>query len=118
MIAELSNLNIISFLLIFFIGLPHGSFDGAVASLVGFNTKIEFKNFIFYIFLFFSSNFFLVINFQYCLFDIYYYDNISLLDYVIGLTSKSKKYKFSVSFAYAMTIIFGIIFFNEESIVS
>ena len=50
---ELSTINIISFLLIFFIGLPHGSFDGAVASLVGFNTKIEFIKFlILYILLF------------------------------------------------------------------
>ena len=42
MLAEITILNIISFLLIFFIGLPHGSFDGAVASLVGFKTKFNF----------------------------------------------------------------------------
>ena len=47
MLAELTTLNIISFLLIFFIGLPHGSFDGAVASLVGFRNKIQFVKFIF-----------------------------------------------------------------------
>ena len=34
MLADLTILNIISFLLIFFIGLPHGSFDGAVAALL------------------------------------------------------------------------------------
>ena len=48
MLADLTILNIISFLLIFFIGLPHGSFDGAVASLVGFSNRIQFLQFIFY----------------------------------------------------------------------
>ena len=51
---ELTTLNIISFFLIFFIGLPHGSFDGAVAFLVGFKTKIQFIQFIiFYLFYYF-----------------------------------------------------------------
>ena len=45
MLADLTILNIISFLLIFFIGLPHGSFDGAVASLVGFSNRIQFLKF-------------------------------------------------------------------------
>ena len=48
MIADLTILNIISFFLIFFIGLPHGSFDGAVASLVGFRNRFQFIQFIFY----------------------------------------------------------------------
>ena len=48
MLADLTILNIISFLLIFFIGLPHGSFDGAVAALVGFNKRIQFIQFLFY----------------------------------------------------------------------
>ena len=59
MLADLSILNIISFLLIFFIGLPHGSFDGAVASLVGFSNRIQFLQFIFY----YLIVFFLVILF-------------------------------------------------------
>ena len=111
---ELSNLNIISFLLIFFIGLPHGSFDGAVASLVGFNTRIQFIKFlILYIFLF------LVVISFWLLFPI-----LSLFIFIImtiihfgfcdWTNFKIKKYKFPVSFAYGMTIIFGIIFFNEE----
>ena len=59
MLADLTILNIISFLLIFFIGLPHGSFDGAVASLVGFSNRIQFLQFIF----FYLILFFLVILF-------------------------------------------------------
>jgi len=114
MLADLSTLNIISFLLIFFIGLPHGSFDGAVASLVGFSNRIQFLKFIFfYIVLFFSVIFFWL-----------YFPIISLTIFIImtiihfGLCDwtnyKINKYKYSVSFTYGMTIIFGIIFFNEN----
>ena len=74
MIADLTILNIISFLLIFFIGLPHGSFDGAVASLVGFSNRIQFLQFIFYYLFYFSSNFILVIFSYYC-FNYFYYND-------------------------------------------
>ena len=111
---ELSTNNIISFFLIFFIGLPHGSFDGAIASLVGFKTKTEFAKFVIYYLLLFSF----VILFW------FYFPIIALLIFIImtiahfGLCDWSnyniKKYKYSVSFVYGMTVIFGIIFFNEE----
>ena len=114
MLAELTNLNIISFLLIFFIGLPHGSFDGAVASLVGFNNRVQFLQFIFY----YLALFFLVILFW------LYFPIIALSIFIImtithfGLCDwtnyKINKYKYSVSFTYGMTVIFGIIFFNEN----
>ena len=114
MLADLTILNIIAFLLIFFIGLPHGSFDGAVASLVGFSNRIQFLKFIFcYLFLFF-----LVILFW------LYFPIIALTIFIImtiahfGLCDwtnfKINKYKYSISFTYGMTIIFGIIFFNED----
>tara|TARA_B100001057_G_C22609627_1_gene856037 strand:+ start:97 stop:915 length:819 start_codon:yes stop_codon:yes gene_type:complete len=114
MLGDLTILNIISFLLIFFIGLPHGSFDGAVASLVGFNNKIKFLQFIFYYLLLF----FLVILFW------LYFPIIALTIFItmtithFGLCDwanfKINKYKYSVSFTYGMTVIFGIIFFNEN----
>ena len=114
MLADLSILNSISFLLIFFIGLPHGSFDGAVASLVGFNNRIQFLKFIFY----YLFLFLLVILFW------LYFPIISLTIFIImtvihfGLCDwtnyKINKYKYSVSFTHGMTIIFGIIFFNED----
>ena len=112
--ADLNFLNIISFLLIFFIGLPHGSFDGAVASLVGFRNKIQFLQFIF----FYILLFFLVILFW------LYFPITSLIIFIImtiahfGLCDwtnlKINKYKYTVSFTYGMSIIFGIIFFNEN----
>ena len=114
MLADLTILNIISFLLIFFIGLPHGSFDGAVASLVGFKTKMQFIQFLFYYILLF----FVVIVFW------FYFPIISLLIFILMTTVhfglcdwsslKIKRYKFSITFSYGMTVIFGIIFFNEK----
>ena len=114
MLADLTILNIIAFLLIFFIGLPHGSFDGAVASLVGFSNRIQFLKFIFY----YLFLFFLVILFW------LYFPIIALTIFIImtiahfGLCDwtnfKIDKFKYSVSFTYGMTIIFGIIFFNEN----
>ncbi len=114
MIPDLTILNIISFLLIFFIGLPHGSFDGAIASLVGFNNRFQFLQFLFfYIFLFI-----LVILFW------LYFPIVGLTIFILmtivhfGLCDwtnfKIEKYKYSVSFTYGMTIIFGIIFFSED----
>ena len=114
MIADLSILNIISFLLIFFIGLPHGSFDRAVASLVGFSNRIQFLKFIFY----YLILFFLVILFwlyfpiiTLTIFILMTIVHFSLCDWT---NFKINKYKYPVSFTYGMTIIFGIIFFNES----
>ena len=114
MLSDLTILNIISFLLIFFIGLPHGSFDGAIASLVGFNKRNQFLQFLFY----YLALFFLVILFW------LYFPITSLTIFIImtivhfGLCDwtnfKINKYKYAVSFTYGMTIIFGIIFFNEN----
>ena len=96
MLADLTILNIISFLLIFFIGLPHGSFDGAVASLVGFSNRIQFLQFIFY----YLILFFLVILFW------LYFPIIALTIFIImtiahfGLCDwanfKINKYKFVI----------------------
>ena len=114
MIADLTILNIISFLLIFFIGLPHGSFDGAVASLVGFNKRMQFLQFLIY----YLTLFFIVIIFW------LYFPIVALLIFIMmtvthfGLCDwtnfRINKHKYSVTFTYGMTIIFGIIYFNEN----
>ncbi len=111
---DLNILNIISFFLIFFIGLPHGSFDGAVASLVGFKTKTQFVKFVLY---------YLILVFFVILFWLYF-PILSLLIFLsmtvihFGLCDwtnfKIKEYKYAISFTYGMTIIFGIIYFNEN----
>ena len=43
---ELSLISIIALCLVSFIGIPHGSFDGAVAALLGFKSKMRFTLFI------------------------------------------------------------------------
>ena len=114
MFADLTILNIISFFLIFFIGLPHGSFDGAVASLVGFNNRVQFLKFIFYYLILFL----LVILFwlYFPIFGLSIFIIMTIIHF--GLCDwtnfKINQYKYSVSFTYGMTIIFGIIFFNEN----
>ncbi len=111
---ELSTLNIISFVLIFFIGLPHGSFDGAVASLVGFKTKIQFIQFLIsYIILFI----FVILSWLYFpILTLFIFLTMTIIHF--GLCDwtnfKIKEHKFVISFTYGMTIIFGIIFFNEN----
>ena len=111
---EVTTLNIISFFLIFFIGLPHGSFDGAVASLVGFKTKTKFLQFIIlYLFLFLSVIlfwFFFPIT-SLSIFLLMTVCHFGLCDWT---NFNIKKYKYSISITYGMTIIFGIIFFNES----
>ncbi len=111
---ELTLYNIISFILIFFIGLPHGSFDGAVASLVGYKSKIKFFKFLLY---------YLILSIFVVVFWLYF-PIVALLVFLLmtiihfGLCDwsnlKIKNYKYPVSFTYGMTIIFGIVFFNED----
>tara|TARA_Y200000002_G_scaffold360292_1_gene345438 strand:- start:73 stop:888 length:816 start_codon:yes stop_codon:yes gene_type:complete len=113
-VIELTFLNTISFFLIFFIGLPHGSFDGAVASLVGFKTKMQFLQFlILYLLLFFVVILFwlyfpIITLFLFLLMTVFHF---GLCDWT---NFKIKKYKYPVCITYGMTVIFGIIFFNEQ----
>ncbi len=114
MLAELTTLNIISFLLIFFIGLPHGSFDGAVASLVGFSNRIQFLKFIFYYLTLFFFVIIFWLNFPIIALTIFIIMTIAHFGLCDWTNYNINNYKFSVSFTHGMTIIFGIIFFNEN----
>ena len=114
MIADITILNIISFLLIFFIGLPHGSFDGAVAALIGFNNRIQFIQFLFYYLFLFLLVILFWIYFPIAALIIFIMMTIVHFGLCDWTNFKLKKFKYSVSFTYGMTIIFGIIFFNES----
>ena len=111
---DLTIFNIISFFLIFFIGLPHGSFDGAVAALVGFKTKTQF---LYFILLYLLLSVFVI--FFWIIFPIPALLIFLLMTIIhFGLCEwsnfKINKNKFIISATYGMTIIFGIIFFNEN----
>ena len=111
---DLTIYNIVSFILIFFIGLPHGSFDGAVASLSGYKTKAKFIQFIFL---------YLILTITVILFW-FHFPIAALLVFLLmtiahfGLCDWANfnitKHKVTVTLTYGMTIIFGIIFFNEN----
>ena len=51
---ELTTLSIIALCLVSFIGVPHGSFDGAVAALLGFQSKK--KIYVIYYWIYFDIN--------------------------------------------------------------
>ncbi len=114
MLADLTILNIISFLLIFFIGLPHGSFDGAVASLVGFSDRIQFLKFIFYYLILFFLVILFWLQFPIVALSIFIIMTIIHFGLCDWTNFKINQHKYSVSLTYGMTIIFGIIFFNEN----
>ncbi len=114
MISDLTTFNIISFLLIFFIGLPHGSFDGAVAALVGFRSKTQFLKFIIYYLLLFFFVILFWIYFPIVCLIIFITMTIAHFGICDWANFKIKKHKYLVSFTYGMTVIFGIIFFNED----
>ena len=44
---ELSFISLLALCMVSFIGVPHGSFDGAVAALLGYKTKKDFFIFVF-----------------------------------------------------------------------
>ena len=111
--VELTFLNIFSFLLIFFIGLPHGSFDGAVASLVGFKTKTKFLQFLILYLLLFSVVILFWLYFPIISLFLFLFMTVSHFGLCDWTNFKIKKYKYSITLTYGMTIIFGIIFFNE-----
>ena len=114
MITDITFLNSISFLLIFFIGLPHGSFDGAVASLVGFRNRTQFLQFIFYYLILFFLVILFWFNFPVVALTIFIMMTIAHFGLCDWTNFKVNKFKYSVSFTYGMTVIFGIIFFNEN----
>ena len=111
---EITTINIISFFLIFFIGFLMVHLMVLLHHLLVLKPKFNFIKFLFYYLILF---FFVIIFWL-------YFPIISLTIFIImtiihfGLCDwtnfKINKHKFSVSFAYGMTIIFGIIFFNED----
>ena len=94
---ELSFISLLALCMVSFIGVPHGSFDGAVAALLGYKTR---KDFFIFVFLY------LIISTAVIIFWIYF-SVIALILFILmsivhfGLCVWSylglKKYKWSVS---------------------
>ena len=111
---ELSLVSLIALCLVSFIGVPHGSFDGAVAALLGYKSK---KQFLLFIFLY------TIISIAVVIFWIYF-SIIALLIFIFmsiihfGLCDWSylniRNYKWLITLTHGMNIIFGIIYFHNE----
>ena len=111
---ELSFISLLALCMVSFIGVPHGSFDGAVAALLGYKTR---KDFFIFVFLY------LIISAAVIIFWIYF-SVIALILFILmsivhfGLCDWSyldlKKYKWSVSLTHGLNIVFGIIFFHTS----
>ena len=111
---ELSLVSLIALCLVSFIGVPHGSFDGAVAALLGYKSK---KQFLLFIFLY------TIISIAVVIFWIYF-PIIALLIFIFmsiihfGLCDWSylniRNYKWLITLTHGMNIIFGIIYFHSE----
>ena len=110
---ELSILSLIALCLVSFIGVPHGSFDGAVAALLGYQSKKKFL-----IFTFWYTVISIAVIFFWIQFPI-----IALLLFIMmsivhfGLCDwsflKIYQHKWLVTLTHGMNIIFGIIFFHK-----
>ena len=111
---ELSLISLLALCLVSFIGVPHGSFDGAVAALLGYRTKKDFFIFV---------TLYLIISAAVIVFWIYF-PIVSLFLFIFmsvihfGLCDWSylelRKYKWSISLTHGLNIVFGIIFFHTN----
>ena len=109
---ELSLVSIIALCLVSFIGVPHGSFDGAVAALLGFQSKKRFLSFIIgYIFI---SAGVIVFWIFFPLLSLAVFLIMSIVHF--GLCDWSslnvKSHKWSLSLTHGMNVVLGIIFFH------
>lgn len=113
---ELSLISLIALCLVSFIGVPHGSFDGAVASLLGYQSK---KQFLIFIFLYICVSIGVIIFWI-------YFPIVALILFIImsivhfGLCDweylNIKKYKWVITLTHGMNIIFGIIYFHTAEV--
>ena len=109
---ELSLVSIIALCLVSFIGVPHGSFDGAVAALLGFKSKKRFLLFIIG---------YILISAGVIVFWIFF-PLVSLALFLVmsivhfGLCDWSslnvKSHKWALSLTHGMNVVLGIIFFH------
>ena len=109
---ELSILSLISLCLVSFIGVPHGSFDGAVAALLGYQSKKRFLTFIFwYTIISIAVIFFWI---QFSLIALFLFIIMSIIHF--GLCDWSflriNQFKWIVTITHGINIVFGIIFFH------
>ena len=111
---ELSLISSIALCLVSFIGVPHGSFDGAVAALLGYQSKKRFLTFTFWYIIISIAVIFFWIEFSLIallLFIIMSVIHFGLCDWSF---LKVNKFMWIISLTHGVNIIFGIIFFHTK----
>ena len=111
---ELSLISSIALCLVSFIGVPHGSFDGAVAALLGYQSKKRFLTFTFWYIIISIAVIFFWIEFSLIallLFIIMSVIHFGLCDWSF---LKVNKFKWIITLTHGVNIIFGIIFFHTK----
>ena len=111
---ELSIISLIALCLVSFIGVPHGSFDGAVAALLGYQSKKRFLTFTFWYTIISIAVIFFWINFPLIallLFIIMSIIHFGLCDWSF---LKVNQFKWIITLTHGFNIIFGIIFFHTK----
>ena len=111
---ELSIISLVALCLVSFIGVPHGSFDGAVAALLGYQSKKRFLTFTFWYTIISIAVIFFWIEFPLIallLFIIMSIIHFGLCDWSF---LKVNQFKWVITLTHGVNIIFGIIFFQEH----
>ena len=111
---ELSTLSLIALCLVSFIGVPHGSFDGAVAALLGFQSKKRFMLFIIGYILISLAVIIFWINFSIIALNLFILMSIVHFGLCDWSNMKIKIHKWPITLTHGMNIIFGVIFFHTH----
>ncbi len=111
---ELSTLSLIALCLVSFIGVPHGSFDGAVAALLGFQSKKKFILFIIGYILISVAVIIFWINFSTIALTLFILMSIIHFGLCDWSNLRVKSYKWPIALTHGMNIILGIIFFHTH----
>ena len=111
---ELSIISLAALCLISFIGVPHGSFDGAVAALLGYRSKKKFLIFTFWYIIISLSVIFFWIEFPLIALLLFIFMSIIHFGLCDWSFLKVKQFKWAITLTHGVGIIFGIIFFHTE----
>lgn len=111
---ELSTLSLIALCLVSFIGVPHGSFDGAVAALLGFKSKKSFMLFIIGYILISLGVIIFWINFSIVALTLFILMSIIHFGLCDWSNLKVDSYKWPVALTHGMNIVLGLIFFHTH----
>ena len=111
---ELSIVSLIALCLVSFIGVPHGSFDGAVAALLGYQSKKRFFTFTFWYLIISIAVIFFWIEFPLIALLLFIFMSIIHFGLCDWSFLKVNRFKWIITLNHGVNIVFGIIFFHTK----